>query len=77
MEDTKDLTREEWLRRFADRIKEVAGWDDADAMSNALAAADTHEHNERACGNSINWMDPEEDADCEMSYWDDDEATDS
>lgn len=77
MEDTKDLTREEWLRRFADRIKEVAGWDDADAMSNALAAADTHEHNERACGNSINWMDPEEDADCEMSYWDDVEATDS
>lgn len=77
MEDTKPLTRDEWVRRFADRIKEVAEWNEADAMSAALAAADSHERNEREVGETVDWLDPEEDADVEMSYWDDDEATDS
>lgn len=69
MEDTKTLTRDEWVRRFADRIKEVAEWPEDDAMKCASVAAEEHERNERAAGNSIDWLDPEDEADVEMSYW--------
>lgn len=71
------MTRDEWMRRYADRIKEKAGWEEGDAMSAAKAAAEDHERNELEAGDTVDWMDPEEDADVEMSYWDDDEATDS
>lgn len=72
MGDTNTLTREAWIRRFADRIKEVAKWDEEGAIECATEAANQHERNERAAGNTIDWMDPEDEADVEMSYWDDD-----
>ena len=75
--ETETMPRAEWIRRFADRIKAVAEWPEGDAISCATVAAEEHERNERAAGNTIDWMDPEDEADVEMSYWDDDEATDS
>lgn len=62
------MTREEWTRRFADRIKAVAEWDEESAMSCATAAAEqNHEFN------GDEWLDPEDEADVEMSYFTDDE----
>lgn len=66
------LTREEWSRRFAARIMEIAGWDERAAMRCAAEAADQHEQNEREVGDTVDWLDPEEEADVEMSYWTDD-----
>jgi hypothetical protein len=77
MATTEALTRDEWSRRFAARIMEVAGWDERAAMRCAAEAANQHESNEREAGDTVDWLDPEEYADVEMSYWDDDEATDS
>lgn len=71
------MTRDEWVRRFADRIKEKAGWEEGDALTLAQDAAKEHVRNELEAGSTIDWLDPEDDADVEMSYWDDDEATDS
>ena len=62
------MTREEWTRRFADRIKDVAQWDEYSAMACAEAAA---EQNQELNGDE--WLDPEDDADVEMSYFSDDE----
>ncbi len=59
--------REEWTRRYANRIMEVAGWDDAEAMHVAEVAA-----SENLADNGNEWLDPEEDADVEMSYWEND-----
>lgn len=74
MEQTQALTRDEWITRFAARIREVAGMDEAEATQVATTAADEHEQNEREFGGTIDWLDPEDDADVEMSYWTDDEG---
>lgn len=66
--DDMPMTRQEWVRRYADRIKEMHKWHEDDAMAVAEAAAV-----ENFQMNGDMWLDPEEDADVEMSYWDDDE----
>lgn len=58
------MTREEWIRRFADRVKAMSEISEEEAMESAKSCADTAEDDE--------WLDPEEAADTEMSYWDDD-----
>lgn len=72
MTTTEALTREEWTRRFAARIMEVAKWDEIPAMRAAEDAAAEHERYEREAGDTVDWLDPEDEADCEMSYWTDD-----
>lgn len=64
------MTREEWTRRYANRMKEVAGLSEEDAMECANNAAEDNLQQ-----NGDEWLDPEDDADCEMSYWTDDEGT--
>ncbi len=59
------MTREEWTRRYAARLKEVAGIPDETAMQLAHVGAD-----ENFANNGDEWLDPEDDADVEMSYWD-------
>jgi hypothetical protein len=71
------ISREEWLRRYAARIKERAATDDAFAMQCAEAGAEAYEQGERAAGNVLIWEDtpmcnPEEQADEELSCWTDD-----
>lgn len=62
------MTREEWERRFADRIKEVSGLEEQQAVEVARIAAE-----QNLADNGDEWLDPEDDADVEMSYWDDDD----
>ena len=67
MTEQAPLTREQWTRRFADRIKARAGWDEASAMACAEASAEVNLQN-----NGDEWLDPEDDADVEISYFDND-----
>lgn len=60
------MTREEWTNRYAARIKECSGADDAFAHECAETAAV-----ENLNSNGDVWLDPEDDADDEMSYWGD------
>jgi hypothetical protein len=64
----KTLTREEWTRRFAARMMEVGGVLEHAAMDMAVAAAA-----ENLEYNGDEWQDPEDDADDEMSFWENDE----
>ena len=66
------LAREEWQRRYAARIMEVAGLDERAAMQIAQDAADGQEYFATAEGRTVAWVDPEDAADSEMSYWGDD-----
>lgn len=65
---SQTMTRAEWTRRFAARIKEVCEWDDASALACAEASA---EQNLENIGDE--WLDPEEEADVEISYFENDE----
>lgn len=70
------MTREEWIDRYAKRIVACADWTPEEAQRAAEVGAYEHERNERAAGNAIVWGDPtspEDDADDEMSYWENDE----
>ncbi len=60
------MTREEWMRRYAARMVTIGGMGRDVADEAAKAAADSAEDDE--------WLDPEESADEEMSYWTDDEG---
>lgn len=74
------ITREQWEKRYSKRIMDCAGWDQESADQAASAGAEQHSMNERAAGNSVAWyggprglsLTPEEQADEEMSYWEDD-----
>ena len=71
------ISREEWLRRYAARIKERAAVDDKMAMDIAEAGAEAYAEMEKAAGNVLMWEDtpmcnPEEQADEELSCWTDD-----
>ncbi len=66
------LTREEWMRRYAARVMERASWDERPAMMVAQAAADGEELGASEEGRAVEWKDPEDAADDEMSYWTDD-----
>lgn len=74
------ISREEWERRYADRMHAVSGCGPEFAKEAARVGAEEHERNERAAGNAVAWCGapvgrletPEEQADEEMSYWEDD-----
>ena len=72
------LTREQWIRRYADKIKVMAEWPEDSAMACAIASADTYEDEERVAGNALSWdnRNPEEEAQEEMTYWDNDGGED-
>lgn len=70
------MTRQEWIDRYAKRIQDCAGWTADQAMEAAKVGAYECERNERAAGNAMEWgssTSPEQDADDEMSYWENDE----
>jgi len=75
------ISRDEWQRRYAARIMERAGWPEHAAMDAARVGAEEYERDEHAAGNAVVWRGvsagvlgdtPEDLADEEMSYWDDD-----
>ena len=68
-QNIKTMTRDEWMRRFAARVAQVCGWDAASATASAKAAADQNYEN-----NGDEWLDPEEEADVEISYMEDDDG---
>ena len=78
MEGLGVITRDEWIRRYAERVRQRAGSDGADDAADA--GADAYEESERAAGNAVVWWGgpsgtdntPEDEADEEMSYWTDD-----
>jgi hypothetical protein len=61
------MTREEWQRRYAAHLMDKGGMSQNHAIECAEAAGDQNFRN-----NGDEWLDPEDDADVEMSYWDDD-----
>jgi hypothetical protein len=73
------ITRDEWVRRYAQRVTERAGPDGAEDA--AEVGADAYEEQERRCGVAVVWWGgpsgahntPEDEADEEMSYWTNDE----
>lgn len=77
----EEISREEWEKRYAKRIIDEAGWDQESADEAAKVGAQCYEQNERAAGNKVIWIGwprgtlctPEEQADEEMSYWENDE----
>lgn len=71
MADT--LTREEWMRRYAARVMECAGVEEHQAIEIAKVGAECWAEGERAASTAIEWIDPEDAADEEMSYWENDE----
>lgn len=74
------ISRTEWERRYAARIRQRAGWSEEEAAEAARVGADEYERNERAAHNVPTFYSqtgrgansPEDEADEEMSYWDDD-----
>jgi len=71
------MTRDEWKARYAARIMERTDMDAVDAADIAEVGAECHEQNESAAGCKVDWDDkwaiPEDMADEELSYWDNDE----
>ena len=67
------MTREEWERRYAARVMEVADMPEQQAMEIARIGSEVYEEQE---GGAVNWAEaecPEDMADDEMSYWENDE----
>lgn len=62
------MTRSEWEQRYTAHVMKIAEFSEEDAKAVASAAADENLEN-----NGDLWLDPEEDADVEMSYWTDDD----
>lgn len=69
------MTRIEWERRYAARVRKRAGWTHEESVEAARVGAEGWERDERGCGNAVEWINPEDAADEEMSYWDDDEGS--
>jgi hypothetical protein len=85
------IAREEWVRRYAARIVERAGWSQEEAETAAAVGAEEYERDERARYGRVEWFidpyeaaalrllghicTPEEAADEEMSCWTDDEGS--
>jgi hypothetical protein len=75
------ITREEWVRRYADRVEKRANLSRIEAEEVAKVGAEVHEHNARAGGDAVVWWGgpagehstPEDEADEEIGYWTDDE----
>lgn len=74
------ISREEWIRRYADRVHAVTGCGPEFALETAKVGADCYEEDEWQPNKPVVWwggpsgehMSPEDAADEEMSYWDDD-----
>lgn len=74
------IGRAEWERRYAARIMERADWPEHAAIEAGRVGAEEYERNEREAGNVVLWIGgpmgmsdtPEQQADEEMSCWDDD-----
>jgi hypothetical protein len=74
------ISREEWTRRYAARIMEIAEFPEQAAISAAEIGADLYEEDEWHPEKPVVWwggpsgehMSPEHAADEEMSYWEDD-----
>jgi hypothetical protein len=64
------VTREAWIRAYADRVKEIAKWEESDAMLVAIIGADCQ------CEEYGDWVghwdEPVQAADDEMDCWDND-----
>jgi hypothetical protein len=60
------VARAEWTRRYAARLMEAGGVEEIPAIQMAEAAAENFNYN------GDEWLDPEDDADVEMSYWEND-----
>lgn len=77
------ITREEWVRRYAARIVERAGWTQQEADDAAFTGADEFARYEMKAQGFVVWWGgpskcdntPEDAADEEMSYWTDDEGS--
>lgn len=67
-----NLSRDEWERRYAARLMSRGGMEERIAMACARGASEEFESDERAAGNVLSWDEPEEMADEEMSYWEND-----
>lgn len=66
--DGQVLTRAEWERRYAAHLMKVGGVSEIPAIQMAQGAAQENFDN-----NGDEWLDPEDDADVEMSYWENDD----
>ena len=75
------ISRREWEDRYADRLMAQSACGPEFAREAATIGADEYERNEREAGGTVIWWGggpgascntPEEEADEEMSYWDDD-----
>lgn len=71
------ITREEWVRRYAARIEERIHCGDKQSLEVAEVGASSEEDMCRISGKPVEWLDepgltPEDAADDELSYWDDD-----
>jgi hypothetical protein len=68
MSNETTMSREEWERRYADHLSAKGG------MPANLAIESAHEAaKENLRNNGDEWLDPEDDAEVEMSYWEDDD----
>lgn len=61
------MPRAEWERRYAARLMEAGGMPEIAAIQCAKEAAEQNLE-----FNGDEWLDPEDDADVEMSYWEHD-----
>lgn len=76
-----EITRDEWVRRYAARVMEKAALTQEQADEVAKVGAEAYEESERAAHNKVMWCgessggnsSPEDVADEELSYWDNDE----
>ncbi len=71
------LSRAEWQRRYAERVRLRAGWSPEDAAECARVGAAVYEEAQRAAGTEVVFAatpdsTPESEADEEMSCWSDD-----
>lgn len=72
--DTTTLTREEWHRRYAARMRERAALTEDEAREQADIAAEAEESTARYAGKGpAAWANPEWAADEELSYWEGDD----
>lgn len=67
------MNRDEYVRRFAARLVAQSECSQANAMENAQAGADASEWFAKQAGRTVVWENPEDAADDELSYWEDDE----
>lgn len=74
------ITRDEWVRRYAARIQERAGWTPENSAEAARVGAEVHEGEAADRGEHVVWwggpdgsgFSPETIADDEMECWTDD-----